>query len=458
MLPSVPFVFDTKSARPALKDDASAEWVTYAELSTRAAQWSGRLPESKCLVFLYIRNTIEDVAALLGAMATGHAVALFDPALTAIARSNLEQRYRPDWVIEPGAEKPLRGPLNDRIDSIAPPLSLLLSTSGSTGSPKLVRLTRAAVEANATAIAEVLEIGSDDTAAGYLPLHYSYGLSVLTSHLCRGARILLTDHGLMHSSFWPAIRAADVTHLPGVPFHFQIMTKLGFNRLNLASLRTLTQAGGNLDVETRRRAHAFMNAAGGRFYVLYGQTEAAPRMTTLQHEAFETAETSVGTALPGCRIEILNPDATGAGEIVFHGPNVMLGYAERREDLALGDVEKGRLLTGDIGRLDESGRLFITGRAKRFAKVYGLRVNLDDLEQAANEIGPAAVVQNGEGVKIYLAGDASGANLEDRSQSLLAHMLERFTLSRASFEIVPIDAIPRTERGKIDYRTLEGRT
>ena len=180
-----------------------------------------------------------------------------------------------------------------------------------------MRLTLAAMKINAAAIGEVLKISSEDVAAGYLPLHYSYGMSVLTSHLARGARIRLTDMRLTDRAFWPAMREAAITHMPGVPFHYQIMLKLGLKRLNLPSLRVLTQAGGALDPELRQEVRDFIQATGGRFFVLYGQTEAAPRMTTLQHEDFPAAPRSVGTALPGCRIEIRDPDANGYGEVVF---------------------------------------------------------------------------------------------------------------------------------------------
>jgi len=448
----LPFVPDGIDHRPAVRDSSTSEWVSYGELVTRAGAWATHLAGPRGLVFHYINNSVDDVAALLGAIAAGHAVALFDPKLAETARAALEQRYLPEWIIEQGHIRNGRFPSDLQSGPLNPALTLLLSTSGSTGSPKLVRLSREALVANSEGIAEVLYITGDDVAAGYLPLHYSYGLSVLLSHLCRGARILLTNDGLTDRSFWPALRSAEVTHMPGVPFHFQIMAKLGFARLGLASLRTLTQAGGNLDVETRRNAHAFMSARGGRFFVLYGQTEAAPRMTTLQHDAFKEAETSVGTALPGCRIEILNSNASGVGEVVFHGPNVMLGYANERADLALGDEQIGSLHTGDIGYLDDAARLFITGRVKRFAKVYGLRVNLDELESAAGTVAPAAVVQNGEGVRIYLV--TNEANYDQEVRALQDHLLERFTLPRAAFDFVRIDAIPTTERGKIDYATL----
>lgn len=440
---------------PALQDDEGRGWVSYDALRRHSEEWADRLKGPRGLAFLYIRNDVASVAAWLGALSAGHTVALFDPNLPAEARARLKACYQPDWLIEPGERHAVWGPFNPEPISLYPALALLLSTSGSTGSPKLVRLTLAAVEANAAGIADVLSIKSDDVAAGHLPLHYSYGLSVLTSHLCRGARVRLTEHSLMQREFWPSLRDARVTHFPGVPFHYHMLAKLGFDRLNLGLLRAMTQAGGALDVAIQRQAHSFMSVQGGAFYVLYGQTEAAPRMATLQHEDFPFAEGSVGAALPGCRFEIFEPDQSDTGEVVFYGPNVMLGYAEARSDLALGDVLRGRLQTGDIGRLDDAGRLYLTGRAKRFGKVYGLRVNLDELEREASAIAPTAVIQAGEGVLVFFVTLGDKASDTEQSQRMLDHLLSRFTIPRAGYAFRSVEAIPHTERGKVDYAALE---
>lgn len=446
-----PFIGGIDPEKPALLDDASDDWITYRELARQAAHWASRLESERGLVFLYARNDIDSVGALMGALAAGHAVALFDPNLPADARAELAEKYRPTWVIGPDSGALTHpagtGPLHPDVD-------VLLSTSGSTGSAKLVRLTQQAVETNAASIAQVLHIDDQDVAAGYLPLHYSYGLSVLTSHLVSGARIRLTESGVTSREFWPAMRLADITHMPGVPFHHQIMLKLGLGRLKLPNLRVLTQAGGAMDSELRWQAYNFMQETGGRFFVMYGQTEASPRMTTLQHDEFHLAPQSCGTALPGCRIEVADPDSNGQGEIIFHGPSVMLGYAESRSDLGRDDEMGGRLPTGDIGFLDDAGRLTLTGRVKRAAKLYGLRINLDEVEALTNTFGATAVTQHGELLVVHVTttdDSAADATLKD---TILARLHERFTIPPSSYEIRFVAAIPRTERGKTDYAAL----
>ena len=451
-MPGLPFIEGVTPERPALADDSDGGWLSYGDLAELAWDWASRMSGPRGLVFVYARNDRSTVASLIGALAAGHVVALFDPNLSEGVRTDLEEAYRPTWVIGPESgllAHPGGQPL------LHPDLGLLLSTSGSTGSAKLVRLTLGAMRANAAAIGEVLDIGGEDVGAGHLPLHYSYGLSVLTSHLARGARIRLTDMRLTDRAFWPAVREAGITHMPGVPFHYQIMRKLGLKRLNLPSLRVMTQAGGALDSELRQQVHDFMQATGGRFFVLYGQTEAAPRMTTLQHEDFPFAPQSVGTPLPGCRIEIRDPDASGHGEVIFSGPNVMLGYAESRDDLERGDELGGQLPTGDIGLLDDAGRLTLTGRVKRIGKLYGLRINLDEVEMLTNGFATTAVTQKGDSLTVHIATTGDTAADEALQWVIMAGLQDRFTVPPTSYRFHFAPAIPRTERGKIDYSALE---
>lgn len=448
----LPFIDGIAPERPALWDDTSTEWLTYGMLRDQAALWAARLTGPRGLVLLYAGNDRHSVSALIGALHAGHPVALFDPNLAADSRAELEATYRPMWII---------GPEPNAIDhpngrsSLHPDLAVLLSTSGSTGSAKLVRLTLDAMRSNAVGISAVLHIAGDEVGAGYLPLHYSYGLSVLTSHLTSGARVRLTNMSLTDREFWPAMRRAQITHMPGVPFHYQIMLKLGLERLNVPSIRVMTQAGGSLATELRQQAHAYMEKTSGQFFVLYGQTEAAPRMTTLQHQDFLTAPSSVGHPLPECRIEIREPDIDGHGEVVFHGPNVMMGYAESHHDLAKGDELQGTLMTGDIGRLDDAGRLTLSGRAKRMGKLYGLRINLDEVEMLINRFGSVAVTQTGDTLTVHVATTGDSGTDQALLKSIHSFLESRLTVPTTSYRFRVVPIIPRTERGKVNYPALE---
>ena len=444
----IPFLAGADAGSPCVRDDETADWVSYGELTNLALSWSARLQGNKGLVVLYAYNDVPSVAALLGAMAAGHAVALLDPKLPEASKKQLAEAYRPEFEIRCAAVDQLSASDGDNLPP-HPSLALLLSTSGSTGSRKFVRLTSDNIRSNAVAIADVLEIGSDSVASGHLPLHYSFGLSVLTSHLCAGARIVLSQHGFMEREFWKSMNEAAVTHLPGVPFHFAILERLGYERIDLPHLQSMTQAGGHLDVAARKRAHDFMERHGGRFYVMYGQTEASPRLTTLGHDEFLLAPASVGRALPGGTLKIESADADGRGEVVYQGPNVMMGYAEQRSDLANGDELGGVLHTGDIGFLDPAGRLTLTGRAKRSAKIFGLRVNLDEVEKLTNSLCRSAVLQLGEGLRIFYE-EPNDTSADELRQLLLS----RFSLPAASYTFRALSSLPRTERGKIDYQAL----
>jgi len=459
------FEIDCVSDAPAMLQ-SNGPSMTYGELCHQVDEWQGRLAhEVKQLVFCYLSNSPQGVMALIGALAAGHAVALLDANLSTDARIDLEELYRP-WVrLVPASDG--SGPHTvERTDyaeaaagAINPAASVLLSTSGSTGSPKFVRLTKQAVLSNARAIATALEITDADIGLGHLEVHYSYGLSIVTSHFVRGAAVGFPSGKFTDRGFWDDVRALEATHIPGVPFHHEIMHRLGLQRLKLPSLRVLTQAGGRLSLPIQQAMHEAMEELGGRFYVMYGQTEAAPRMTTLSHEDFARKPGSVGQVLDGGTIEIVD-DGGGAvaagetGEVVYSGPNVMLGYAFESADLGRADESNGVLRTGDVGHLDEEGFLYVTGRSSRMGKVYGWRVNLDEIEQFCEGAVPMAeefaAVQIDE--KIHLV--ALGLDQDERGK-LATKLAQRFALPSRVFAVGEVAAIPKNARNKTDYSALK---
>jgi acyl-CoA synthetase (AMP-forming)/AMP-acid ligase II len=238
-----------------------------------------------------------------------------------------------------------------------------------------------------------------------------------------------------------------------------MLLKLGFERLGLESIRTLTQAGGHLRVELREKAYRYMNDRGGRFYVMYGQTEAAPRITTLDHEMFLDHRESVGRVIPGGRLIIRDEagsvlPAGREGIVWYEGPNVMMGYAESIADLARGDELSGVLATGDIGRLTDDGHLTITGRVKRMGKIYGLRVNLDEIERLAKVVhAQSAVVQQGEKITVMMV-----ASLEEGPaliEKVRVEFARHFTVPATAYQFKLVEEIPTTSRGKVDYQRLQ---
>jgi acyl-CoA synthetase (AMP-forming)/AMP-acid ligase II len=439
-----------------LIDAASGETIGGADLRARVAEVAARLGALPPGV-LFARTSIDvpSILRYLGAFAAGRAVALLDPSLEPVVLADLVQRFRPAAVLGADSE-PLPGYAADSAAGQAwvrqdlggtephPDLAVLLATSGSTGNPKMVRLSRSAVLANARSIAEALGIGEDEVAPTTLPLHYSYGLSVLNSHLAAGAAVLVDGSGLMARTFWQSAGAHGATSLAGVPYHYEILRRLRFSPAAHPRLRTLTQAGGALRPDLVAQFAALMHEAGGRLFVMYGQTEATARMAVLPPDRLGERPGSAGVPIPGGSFTIVD------GEIVYRGPNVMMGYAESEAELAGGDELGGVLRTGDLGHLDGEGFLHVTGRLKRMGKVFGVRVNLDDVERWLAGSAGAAVVPGDDRIAVFLV-QADDATRGAAARELAARLHTRSD----AFDVRSVEALPRLPNGKVDYRLLE---
>ncbi len=266
-------------------------------------------------------------------------------------------------------------------------LALLLTTSGSTGSPKFVRQSYANIRANTNSIVEYLKLDETERAITTLPMNYTYGLSIINTHLDVGATILLTDKGLMQREFWDFFKSQHATSFGGVPYTYEMLDKLRFMRMDLPSLRTMTQAGGKLIPELHEKFATWAQENNKKFVVMYGQCEATARMAYLPADKAVEKKGSMGIAIPGGLFHLVDTDGNDistpgvTGELVYEGKNVTLGYAECGEDLIKGDERHGRLETGDMAQFDEDGYFFIVGRKKRFLKIYGNRVNLDEIDR-----------------------------------------------------------------------------
>jgi len=459
----------------ALIDAGSRASWTYGQLSEAVRVRQDCITQTG-LVFLFCTNDLPSVAWYLACMESGVPVALANGQLEISLRAGLISLYKPEWIVADAKpdSSDYRATSQDRLGQdrlgqdrlwqapprpempLHPDLALLLSTSGSTGSPKLVRLTRANVVANASSIREALAIDADDFPVAHLPLHYSYGLSVLNSHLLAGSPILLSNMGLMSAGFWEAVREYRVNSFSGVPYTYQMLRRLDLDKLNAPSLLTFTQAGGKLDNDNVAHFHEQVTRRGGSFWVMYGQTEATARMTILPANELSRKLGSAGKAIPGGRLSIktetgeITSNAGVAGELVYQGPNVMMGYAQSRDDLSRGDELGGRLETGDRASLDEEGFVSILGWAKRDAKLFGLRVNLDELEAFVKKHGPAAAIAGEDQVFIFCEFGS-----EQDLQNIRAELAAKLRLNNRAFQFRRVDQLPTNSSGKIDYARLQ---
>ncbi len=437
--------------------------VSYADLADRIDDRGDALGRTRRLVQMGDLDDIEAVVTLCAALGAGHPLIVSEPGRS---RHEAAARYQPDTIVSGRGDA-------FRIDrptawsapsphELHPDLALLLSTSGTTGGAKLVRLSGDAVVSNARAIAESLDLSESDRAVTSLPLHYCYGLSVVTSHLVAGGSVFITDRSVVDPCFWAAIEHGGVTTLAGVPYTFEMIDRFGTDALSVPALRLVTQAGGRMEPSTVRRYAELGREAGWDFVVMYGQTEATARMAVATPADTYRHPRSVGQAIPGGSFRIGPvPDdldhgvarINGVGEVIYSGPNVMLGYANEAGDLARGR-EVTELRTGDLGRLDGSGRLQLVGRASRFVKLHGKRVDLDHVESCLRTTRRTVrCAGDDDGLVVVTVSPGSEPASDD---DLRREVRELTAIPDARIVAVRLPDLPRTASGKVDGPALVG--
>ena len=436
--------------------------VSYAELKRMTDEWAAKVP-SRSLVFLLVSNNLDSLVAYVACLNHGIVPLMLDAKIDGQLLQRFIEVYRPDFIWSPGEggyileERQRTEDKGQRV--LYDGLALLLTTSGSTGSPKLVRQSYANIKANTQSIVEYLKLDSTERPITTLPMNYTYGLSIINSHLAVGATILLTEKSIMQREFWTFFTEQGATSFGGVPYTYEMLDKLMFFRRKLPSLRTMTQAGGKILPALHQKFAEYAQREGKNFVVMYGQCEATARMSYLPPERALDKIGSMGVAIPGGKFtlidvdgkEITEPEITG--ELVYDGANVTLGYAECAEDLARGDERYGRLVTGDMAKRDNEGFYYIVGRKKRFLKIFGNRVNLDETERLIKGAFPDIDCACGgvdDKMKIYVV-DCSSDNKLDAIQDFV---VEKTHLNFAAFEIFSVGSIPKNASGKTLYSEL----
>jgi acyl-CoA synthetase (AMP-forming)/AMP-acid ligase II len=442
-------LIDAHGDRPFVEDDAGCAY-NYGEALAQGRKLIAPIG-GRSLVVLLCSNTAPSVAAYLALLASDHAVLLVERDLAADRLQALVDLYRPDALIEPLADTPVT--MLDGGTELQPEVTLLLSTSGSTGSPKLARFSAAAIHANAAAIADYLQLGPDERPLLHLPTSYSYGMSVINSHLIVGARLSLTAHSPIQPGFWERLAATEATSVAGVPFHYDMLRRFGTAKLDLPHLRTLTQAGGKLAPALVKLFGGWARESGRRFFVMYGQTEAGPRISYLPPDRALDAPESVGVPIPGATLSLLDPDgreiveAGTPGELVCRSPSIMMGYAHCAADLARGDEQGGELRTGDLAQRSADGLYTIVGRSARMVKLFGVRVSLDDID--------ALLTARGYRAAAFGRDDHLQVAVEEADpQAVRALIVDSFSFPPRGFEVRSLPVLPRAASGKILYSEL----
>lgn len=448
-------------------DDAGGQ-VTYGELVSLRNEMAAVLPERE-LVFCLCENRVGALAGFIALYDCKDVCLLLSAKIDKELLDTLYETYRPShfWMPESKCEESSYKTVfnykgyalcktGNKAPAMHPGLSFLMTTSGTTGSPKLVRHKYDNIESNAKNVAAVF--GWPETERGIidLPMQYTMGLNVINSHLYAGATVLLLEANLMNPKYWNFIKEQKGSNFTGVPFSYEILNRLRFWKMDLPYLTTLAEGGGKLSDTLFKTFAENAVEKGKRFFATFGTTETSARLAYLPPEDATTHIGSIGKAIPEGKLILVDEngkeitDADVEGELLYEGPNVTMGYATSLDDLAKGDEFCGVYETGDLAKKDADGYYYIVGRKKRFLKLFGLRVSLDQSEKIISEHFGIECACTGDDtkMKIYITDE----ELKEEVRQLIS---DKTGLKTSFFEVKVIEAIPHFESGKINYRALE---
>lgn len=449
--------------------DDSKNQITYGDLVGFCNSFAKNFSQ-RSLVVCLCSNSVGALVGYTSSILNHHPVLLLDAQIDEELLQYFIEVYQPDYLWIPQERNQNYGEVvfkNHNYQLVKTPcssksafyddLALLLTTSGSTGSPKLVRLSYKNLIANTDSIISYLGITSSERPITTLPMNYTYGLSIINSHLKVGATLLFTEKSLMQKDFWEFMIQEKATSFGGVPYTYEMLNKLFFFRRELPDLKTMTQAGGKLLPDLHKKIAESARNHNKNFIVMYGQTEATARMAYLPADKSLEKCGSMGIAIPGGRFELINDNgelidiADTVGELIYYGDNVMLGYAQSREDLCKGDECFGRLETGDMAKFDKDGFYYIVGRKKRFLKIFGNRLGLDETEcLIKSHFSNIECACLGKDDKLYVF-------ITDKT---LCHEVKKFLVDKTklnpvAFTVIYLSEIPKNDVGKIRYSNLE---
>ena len=423
----------------------------------------------RSIVFLICKNEYEFVISYVTLIRTKAVFFLISKTIAKKKLINLINQYKPEFIFSP-IEKEINiynfkkiYQIKDKYNLFkknkknyfkpSKDLALLISTSGSTGTPKFVKLSYENIYDNTKKIVKFLKIKSSDRPITTMEPSYSYAISILNSHLHVGASIIMTEKSLFEKNFWELFKSKKSTTFGGVPFIYSILKKINFEKLKLPSLKYMTQAGGNLNNLFILDFLRICKKKKIKLFIMYGQTEASPRMSILDWKQIYKKLGSIGKPLSGGNFFLYNDKKkiisknNTEGELVYTGKNVMLGYAENINDIKKNEVNS-RLFTGDLAKRDKDGFYYITGRKSRFIKIYGTRCSLDEIEKEINSFDiECACTGKDDNLKFFITN-------KDKTKFIIKYVKKNFQINKVNLSFSVILKIPRSENGKVLYNKL----
>lgn len=420
--------------------------------------------KEKNLVFLYLESDLISVACYLTILNSPHTIALLSSSLETTLKRRLENEYNPYIIFDQTRENidnfTSANIKNEILEThfhfnihneglkIHDNCKILLSTSGTTGSPKFVKLSEDNIIENALSIADYLPINRNDCTPLNLPLFYSYGFSIFNSNAISGGKIVCNLPMILDNRFWEALNRYKFTSIAGIPYIYEMLSNVGFFKKNLPSLKYLTQAGGHLNKKVKKQFYKYAKHNEISFFVMYGQTEAAPRISYVPANKLGDKLGSIGIPIKNGNLDIDNE----TGELLYSGPNIFGGYASKASDLEKWETISS-LKTGDLAKKDKDGYFYIKGRIKRFVKIFGNRINLDELENILKlTTNTSQITCLGIDDKFILVAHSSSSLNEE---AVTDKLFKTYKIHGNAVQIKYFDDLPKTENGKINYKKIE---
>lgn len=417
-----------------------------------------------CLVECY--NSYESILSYISILSYGSVPLLVNEDLNEVFFKRYLLKFLPDFVVTKRKNFSKKYKLVKSINNLFfyksktknkkklfKDLAILLPTSGSTGSSKMVRISYKNLYSNTLDICNFLKIKKKDNAITTMPFSYTYGMSIINSHLMRGANIFVYSGSVIQKNFFDILKKFKITTFGGVPYIYKLLIKIGLERLKIKSLKYITHAGGALDSNSLLQLYRFCKQNNLEFISMYGASEATSRMSYLPFIDMKKKIGSIGKGLQNSFVikdqsnkKIIEPFKKG--ELVYEGDNVCLGYAHNWKDLALGDKNLSILMTGDEGFFDNEGFFYISGRKSRYIKLYGHRISLDEIEKSLNKKFTNCYVKFlDEKIIIF-------SNKNFHIDVLTNFIFKRFNIKKNLIDFIKIKKIPYTLNKKIDYNKL----
>ena len=443
----------------ALIDPTGYGSITYRQLASATAKGADVLrAPSKQLAFIQVQNCTRSLICYLSLLRAGYAVYPSSLPMNDPRVLRLISEFRPGVVLDDQKCPPPKDYLLSAGDFVCghhilrrryvdydvhEDLCLIMATSGSTGAKKTVRLSKMNVAMAGQQVSHSLELCPSDRTIVSLSLSHVFGLSVIHSHLYAGAGLALDAGSIMQREYWRLVESCRSTSIFGSPWSYRVMREIGIGSEQMPFVRRLGQAGGSLDRSTR--GWLLDELSRDRLvYFMYGQTEAAGRISVLDPALASIKPLSVGRPVQHGFLSI-----AADNEVMYRGPNVMMGYAEGAKDLAGGDGMGGCLLTGDTGVIDSGGDLYLSGRKDRIVKIYDTRIDLDDFQNFFGPIGSVAAVSDTERIVVFVE---QAEKCWDRQE--IRRIARLVGVPASALIIKTVASLPRSETGKLLYSAL----